>query len=149
VFKTNKGRTVYGGGGITPDYIIKNEKITDYTSNLLRQNIFYQFILNYIERNGKEISTTYGNDLTKFVNEFQFSDEDINKFVSFAKAKDIAFNETEYQKDKDYIITRLKAQLARNFWKNEGWYSVMLTTDNQIEKSFSLFDEAKEIANLK
>lgn len=149
VFKTNKGRTVYGGGGITPDYIIKNEKITDYTSNLLRQNIFYQFILNYIERNGKEISTTYGNDLTRFVNEFRFSEEDINKFVSFAKAKDIAFNESEYQKDKHYIITRLKAQLARNFWKNEGWYSVMLTTDNQIEKSFSLFDEAKEIANLK
>ena len=51
--------------------------------------------------------------------------------------------------DKDYIRTRLKAQLARNYWKNDGWYSVMITTDNQVEQALNLFDEAKEIANLK
>ena len=58
-------------------------------------------------------------------------------------------NQEEYDIDKDYIQTRLKAQLARNYWKNDGWYAVMITTDNQIEQALSLFDEAKEIANLK
>ncbi|HEY6436634.1 MAG TPA: S41 family peptidase, partial [Ignavibacteriaceae bacterium] len=149
IYHTHSGRIVYGGGGITPDYIIKNEKITDYTSNLLRQNVFYQFILNYIEKNGKAVSGTYGDDLSKFTVEFEFSDAEMNKFISFASSKDVKFNEEEYKTDKDYIQTRLKAQLARNFWKNDGWYSVMITTDSQVEKALSLFGEAKEIANLK
>jgi len=149
IFKTNKGRTVYGGGGITPDYIVKNEKITSYTSNLLRKNVFYQFILNYIDKNGKAISSTYGEDLNKFVNEYSFSDDELIRFTDFAETKDVAFSEEEYQTDKEYISTRLKAQLARNFWKNDGWYSVMLTTDNQIAEAMNLFDEAKQIADLK
>jgi len=149
LFKTNKGRTVYGGGGITPDYIIKTERITNYTSDLLRKNIFYQFILNYVEKNGKAFGSTYGKDLLKFVNEFEFSEAELNKFISFAGSKEVNLIEEDYKTDRDYIATRLKAQLARNFWKNDGWYSVMLTTDNQIEKALGLFDEAKEIANLK
>lgn len=149
IFKTKKGRTVYGGGGITPDYILKNERITNYTSNLLRQNVFYQYILNYVEKNGKAVSSTYGTDLSKYVNEFKFSEADLEKFILFAASKEVVFNEEDYKTDKDYIATRLKAQLARNYWKNEGWYSVMLTTDNQIEKAMSLFDEAKQIADLK
>jgi carboxyl-terminal processing protease len=149
IFKTNKGRTVYGGGGITPDYILKNERITDYTSDLLRKNIFYQFILNFLERKGSELSSAYGNNLTKFVEEFEFTDADMSKFISFAATKDVSFNEASYKTDKKFIATRLKAQLARNFWKNEGWYSVMLTADNQIAKAISMFDEATAIADLK
>ena len=44
-YKTGKGRIVYGGGGITPDYIVKSDLVTTYTQNLLRKNIFYTFIL--------------------------------------------------------------------------------------------------------
>ena len=149
IFKTNKGRKVYGGGGITPDYIITSEKITEYTRNLLRNNIFYQFTLNYIEQKGKELNAIYGTDLEKFVKEFQFSNSDIDKFRSFADSKKVKFNENDYKIDKKYIQARLKAQIARIYWKNEGWYSVMLTVDSQIEKALTLFDEAKEIANLK
>ena len=75
VFKTNGGRTVYGGGGITPDYIINSEQITDYTRNLLKNNIFYQYILTYIEQKGKELNAVYGTDLKKFVKDFQFSNQ--------------------------------------------------------------------------
>jgi len=149
VFKTNGGRTVYGGGGITPDYIIKSGNITDYTRNLLKNNIFYQYSLSYIEQKGKELIAVYGSDLEKFVKDFQFSQNDIDKFISFAETKDVKFVENDFKVDKHYIETRLKAQIARNYWKNEGWYSVMLTVDNQVEKAITLFDEAKEIANLK
>jgi carboxyl-terminal processing protease len=149
IYHTHNGRIVYGGGGITPDYIIKNEKITTYTRNLLRQNVFYQFILNYIERNGKAISSTYSDNLSKFTIEFEFSDAEMNKFISFAGSKEVTFNQEEYDTDKDYIQTRLKAQLARNYWKNDGWYAIMITTDDQVEQALGLFNEAKEIANLK
>lgn len=149
VYKTNGGRTVYGGGGITPDYIIPSEKITDYTRNLLRNNLFYQYVLNFIEQRGNELTTTYGDDLRKFVKEFSFSNNDMKSFINFAKSKNVKFNADDYKTDEKYIETRLKAQIARNYWKNNGWYSVMLTVDNQIDKALTLFGEAEEISKLK
>ena len=149
VFKTNGGRIVYGGGGITPDYIVKSDKMTDYTSNLLKKNIFYQFVLSYLDSHGKEILNKYKNNLENFRRDFRFSKEEINKFISFADSKEIKFDEAGFKSDQDYIEARLKAQVARNYWKNEGWYSVLLSTDEQVTTAVKLFDEAKNLAQTK
>jgi carboxyl-terminal processing protease len=149
IFKTNKGRTVYGGGGITPDYIVKSADLSEYTVKLLRNNIFYLFILSYLDANGRAISAKYGSDLDKFRNEFSFSENDIKKFIDFASEKDVKFVEHDFKADKDYILARLKAQIARNYWKNEGWFSVLTSVDDQVEKALTLFGEAKDLANLK
>ncbi len=50
--------------------------------------------------------------------------------------------------DKDYIEARLKAYIARNYWNNEGWYSVLLGIDSQVKKAISLFPEAEKFARL-
>jgi carboxyl-terminal processing protease len=149
VFKTEGGRTVYGGGGITPDYIIPSEKLTEYTRDLLRNNVFYQFILKYVENHGEEISLRFEGDLLKFRNDFNFTTEEQKQFIDFAEEKGVAFIQEDYTESKDYIFARLKAQLARNYWKNEGWYTILLDVDTQFLKSVTLFDEAKDLANLK
>ncbi len=149
LFKTEGGRIVYGGGGITPDFIFKAESLSEYTRELLRKNIFYQFTLIYIENHGIELTNTYGNDLKKFKDEFQLNDDDLNNFIRFAESKEIATIKEDYNLDKDYIAARLKAQIARNYWKNEGWYSVMLKVDTQLHNALNLFEEAKELADLK
>jgi carboxyl-terminal processing protease len=147
-FKTGKGRLVYGGGGITPDYIIKSEEISGFTRDLLRNNIFYQYVLSYLDKNGNDLSAKFNNDLSRFRDEFYITSVMMDDFISMAKSKSIDFNETEYNKDRDYIQTRLKAQIARNYWKNEGWYSILLGIDNQMQKAITLFGEAKTLANL-
>lgn len=149
VFKTHLGRPVYSGGGITPDYIIKSEKMTDYTTSLLKNNILYQFVLNYIEKNKNRIKSLYGNNLKKFSKEFEFSENEIKSFINFAANKDVKFDEKDFNSDKEYILDRLKAQVARNYWNNKGWYSVILNSDNQFKKAVTLFSEAKALADLK
>lgn len=149
VYHTSDGRVVYGGGGITPDYIVKPSEITAYTTNILKNNIFYEFILNYLSVHEKEIKKKYGNNLEKFVNEFRLTDNVLNNFTDFAKSKGVKPNEKEFKTDKEYITTRLKAQIARNFWKNEGWYKVILSVDKQTQKALTLFGEAKDLAKLK
>ena len=148
-YKTEKGRIVYGGGGITPDYIIKSGLVTAYTQNLLRKNIFYTFILSYLDKNTELLKQKYNGDLPNFKKEFKVSDEMMQSFIDFASSKEVAFSDEDYQKDKDYIAARLKAQIARNFWKNEGWYSVLLQSDDQLNKALTLFGEAKDLAKLK
>lgn len=149
VFKTNSGRTVYGGGGITPDYLIKSDQLTEFTRELLRNNVFYQFVLNYVDNHGNTINSLYGDNLKQFNNEFSFNDVDVDAFFKFIESKNVEIVEDELAKDREYILARLKAQLARHFWKNEGWYNVLLNIDTQFKKSITLFDEAKEIADLK
>ncbi len=149
VYKTNSGRIVYGGGGITPDYIVKSQDFTEYTTELLRNNAFYQFTLKFLDSNGKRIQNKFQNDLNGFINDFNLSEQDVKNFTQFAASKDVKYNAQDFVKDHDYIINRLKAQIARNFWKNDGWYSVLLQSDNQLLKAVTLFDEAKDLANLK
>jgi carboxyl-terminal processing protease len=149
VFKTNAGRVVFGGGGITPDYIVKSQDITEFTSSLLKENVFYEFVLKYIDKNGAAITSNYKDNLLKFRKEFNFTAEEIKEFLSYTDQKGIKFSEEDFAVDKDYILARLKAQVARNYWKNEGWYSVLLSVDNQLQKASGLFQEAKDLANLK
>ena len=148
VFKTGKGRTVYGGGGITPDFIVKNDRLTGYSSNLIRKNIFYQFALQYIDGNGAKIKSVYKDNLAQFLKEFQVDDQMLAEFTSFAATKELKMVDEEYQKDKEFVAARLKAQIARNYWKNEGWYSVLLGQDKPVMKAMTLFGKAKEIAGL-
>ena len=148
-YKTGKGRIVYGGGGITPDYIVKSELMTGYTQNLLRKNVFYTFILTYLDNNGASIKNKYKDDLNYFKKDFIVSEDFLNRFTEYAKSKDVAFKQDDFSKDKNYISSRLKAQIARNFWKNEGWFSILLTDDAQLNKSLTLFNEAKNIADIK
>lgn len=144
-----KKRTVFGGGGITPDYIVKSETLTEYTQNLLKENLFYSFILNYLDTNSKEIKNKYGDNLSKFRKDFSISKELMDSFINYANTKKVEFIKSDFEKDKDYIAARLKAQIARNFWKNDGWYSVLLEGDSQFNKALKLFNESKELANLK
>ncbi|NWF88053.1 MAG: S41 family peptidase [Ignavibacteriaceae bacterium] len=149
IYKTSKGRTVFGGGGITPDYIVKSENLTEYTAQLLKNNVFYLFTVSYIDQHGNDIINKFGKKLDKFRTEFTFTENEVKKFIDFAEKKDVKFIDSSFTKDKAYILARLKAQVARNYWKNEGWYSVLIPVDNQVEKALSLFDEARDIANLK
>ncbi len=148
-YHTHDGRTVYGNGGITPDYIIKTPDITNYTMELLKNNLFYQFILNYLDHHKNKIKSTYGNDLKKFAAEFHFSNSDIQNFIHFAAAKKVKFVNEDFNKDKSYILTRLKSEIARIYWQNKGWYYVMMGTDNQFQKAIMLFNEEEKLANLK
>ena len=148
-YKTAKGRIVFGGGGITPDYIVKSGLVTVYTQNLLRKNVFYTFILSYLDKYGIIIKSKFNGELDKFKNDYNISDKMINDFITYAKSKSVEFNEDDFKKDRAYILARLKAQIARNYWKNEGWYSVLLTADDQLIKAETLFGEAKDLANLK
>lgn len=149
IYKTNAGRIVYGGGGITPDYIVRSDKFTEYTTDLMKNNLFYEFALKYLDRHAKAIQDKFKGSLDLFMKGFDFSKDDISNFIKFAGSRGVKFSEEEYNKDLNYIGTRLRAEIARNFWKNEGWYSVLLSSDNQMLRAVTLFGEAKDLANLK
>ena len=76
-FKTVKGRTVYDGGGITPDSVIKAEVYSRPAYSLVANDIFGEFAIEYYKKNHAIAPAA----------EFALTDAEYEEFVKFAAAK--------------------------------------------------------------
>ncbi len=147
-FKTDGGRLVYGGGGITPDYVVKPAEVSEPTKNLLRRDLFFPFATSYLDREGNSLRSKFGSDLSAFHRDFRISDDLLKEFRAYAEKKDVKIDDASFKKDAPFMATRLKAYVARSFFGNEGWFSVLLDSDTQFQKALVLFPEAQKIAHL-
>ncbi len=148
VYHTNGGRAVYGGGGITPDYIVKPPSLSKSTENLFRRDMFYQFVTAYLDGEGRKIRSEFTTDRKSFIRSYAVTDMILDNFQTFTKTKGVSVEEKEFQQDVAYIKARLKAEIARALWGNDGWYPVMLEVDPQFQKAVGLLPEAVKIAKL-
>ncbi|HUI29580.1 MAG TPA: S41 family peptidase [Candidatus Acidoferrales bacterium] len=146
-FKTASGRTVYGGGGITPDYIVKMAEVPQFVYQFQVKRIFLEYVDDRYTQKQEELEKEYGSS-ENFDAKFQVSDWILMEIFDQAKKAGVKIDRGEYEKNEKYIAMLVKAQIARNVWGNEGWYRVVLTFDNQFEKAMTLFPEAKQIAGL-
>jgi carboxyl-terminal processing protease len=147
-FKTMGGRIVYGGGGITPDYIIKLDTLTDYSVQLRRLNLFLQYCNTYYDANREKLKSSY-TDMYKFRDNFVVTDEMLNGLKNLADSKGVIFNDAMWTRDLTYIKSMIKYILARDIWGNNGSMVVWLATDDQFIKAVELFPEAEKLAHLK
>jgi carboxyl-terminal processing protease len=146
VFKTMGGRTVYGGGGITPDYIVKAERLTRYSVQLRSAQVFLQFADAYVEANGAALREKYGKDSGKFADSFVVTDGMLAEIRAIADKKKVPFDQEQYDTDRRFIAAFTKATIARSLWGAEGASRVMLREDVQFKKALSLFPEAEKFA---
>jgi carboxyl-terminal processing protease len=147
MFKTlSLGRTVYGGGGITPDYIVKSDKLTEYAAHLRQGNAFFEFATKYGEQNGNNLKKEFGEDVGRFVRDFKVTKDIMDQFLAFAGAKKIEFKEELFEKDRVFIEAYIRAHLARRLWGSEGYSRVMLSVDSQFNEGLALFPEAEKIS---
>jgi len=145
-YKTAGGRIVLGGGGITPDYIVKLDTLSEYTVSLRRLNLIYEYTENYMKSMRKSIENTY-KDYNSFRKDFIVSDAMLKDLISFAESRNVKFNQEQFERDKKFIITSIKFQIARDIWGNEGAYAVFVSDDEQFLKALELFVTEKDFLN--
>jgi carboxyl-terminal processing protease len=144
-YKTMGGRIVYGGGGISPDYIFAPSKLTSYSIELRKNNIYYQFVREYLDKYGASVRKKYLDNIDGFDKDFNFTNKQLADFSHFAQKLNIKYDEKGFQIDKESIRLRLKAFVARDLFKNDGWYLTLLKDDRQFQKAKSHFDEAEQM----
>ncbi|HTR98799.1 MAG TPA: S41 family peptidase [Bacteroidota bacterium] len=145
VFKTMGGRVVYGGGGITPDYIVKSDHLSEYTVQLRSRNVFLQFADKYLDSHGAELKKAYGKDAARFAAEFNVTGAMLAEIQAMGKAAGVQLKQDEYDKDLRFIRAFAKAFIARSLWGNEGSSRVMLREDSQFRKAMEVFPETEKI----
>ncbi len=79
VFKTNNGRKVFGGGGITPDVPIVRKGLLPLEHNLSRENLFFQYAVAHTSK------------IKAIARDFVVTDEMIRDFRSFVRSKGFTY----------------------------------------------------------
>jgi carboxyl-terminal processing protease len=148
-FATAGGRKVFGGGGITPDYIVKQGRLSESTLKMLGAGVFQEYNSAFMDSRGKELRAKYADDIAGFVSGFTVDDAMFADFKAVVAKKDLKLDPDQVAKDEQYVRTRIKAHVGRSLFGNEGWYSTMRPEDVQLGKALTLFPEAERIAGIR
>lgn len=143
MFKTKRlGRTVYGGGGIMPDYFVPIDTTlySDYHRDLVAKGVVIKTTLNYIEKNRKALTKSY-RKFDDFNRKFEVSNELLDELRKEGEKSGVAFNETEYNTSLPRIKTQLKALIARDIWEMSEYYQVMNQTDNVVQQALKIIEK--------
>ncbi|MDP2113765.1 MAG: peptidase S41, partial [Bacteroidota bacterium] len=147
-YTTLAGRTVYGGGGIMPDFFIPADTLgfSDFYSKITQKGLVYQFALDFADSNRKILSKlTNSRDFETY-----FKNKDIlNQFVTFADQKGIKASNGDLKTSARIIDTQVKAYIARNILGDEGFFPIIKNIDNvlleAIEKSKTPIQEKSSV----
>lgn len=140
VYKTKGGKIVYGGGGITPDIFIPLDTIGfGHLSNAAyRKGTINKFSYNYYLANATALNTFKTPE--EFKNKFSFTDDGWKQFDLFA-AKDSVNLDKVSPKEKDNFILLIKSGIARELWRNEGFYEMINSDDTVVKKGYELLNK--------
>lgn len=152
-YKTAHGRTVYGGGGVTPDVFVKRDTtyLTNYLIELFNKNVIREFTLQYVNAHKNELNKM---GFDKYLTQFEVNSSMLNDIVKKGAASGITLNQKEFERSKPYIKNQVKAQIARTIWKDENglsntYYQVINQDDDAISIALNNFTKANALLKLK
>lgn len=160
-FKTSNGRIVFDGGGILPDVKIKTSNITEATNTLLKSKAIFNFSTHYYYQNLQIASVTNFDfkegDFKKFTKylkldttfrtkqESLFSDayhsittQNISTEFKGIQEKLLEDKIAEISKNKDILKKRLKEEIIKRYYYQEGVYLHHLKNDSIIKEAMML-----------
>ncbi len=147
IYYTRAGRTVFGGGGVTPDYIVKADtsRLSDFSVKLRKKRMATVFADKWLNSGGEYIKEKYEDDFISFYRNWEPSQKAWDSFKNLTEDKKIKWNQEEFEKDKRWLITNIKADLANIMWTRHQSAQIWRTIDRQLEKSIKLFPEAEKL----
>ena len=136
------GRTVYGGGGIMPDFFvpIDTTRYTDYHRNLVAKGVVIKATTAYIEQHRKELQSRYKKFET-FNEKFEIDDRFLSEMRRIADKEQVKFDEAQYNRSLPLIKTQLKALIARDLWDMNEYFRVMNTTNESVQQALEVLNK--------
>ncbi|TDQ21998.1 S41 family peptidase [Tenacibaculum caenipelagi] len=126
-YTTPKGKVVYGGGGIIPDYFVAVDTSAYVPTIFFRP--LNNFAFTYVDNNRKKLATlTVGDFITDFDKNNEISDEFLTELRDFKLS----------ERTKNQLRNNLKVLIARELFSDEGLYKVDQQDDKMLQKVLEL-----------
>jgi C-terminal peptidase (prc) len=129
---TDSGRTVYGGGGITPDEKIDTPKSNHFQDVLLFKDVFFKFAPIYVSTHSVPQN-------------FQVDGAVMDEFKKYLTSQDIEYTDADINGVQDWLKTRIKEKVVTiQFGQLQG-LRTLADWDPEIQKALTYLPEAQSL----
>jgi carboxyl-terminal processing protease len=149
-FKTLvSGRSVYGGGGIMPDIFIPVDTLdySEYYGRLRRNNIVYNFVLDYVDNNRSKLQKKYPS-FEVYKQEFQVTADMIEKIVAEGEKENIGRDDESLNISMNIMKREIKALIARDIFTRNEFYRIIFEDDDAVVKALDVIENKERYNNL-
>lgn len=135
------GRTIYGGGGISPDRFVPLDTTfySNYYRDLNAKGILNQYAIRYTDAHRKEVKKQYKTP-ERFIAGFTVTPEMVQEIIAMGEAEGIKLNKEELDRSLSTIQNIVKAIIGRDIYGEETFFRI-INEDNDI------FQAALELIN--
>jgi len=143
-YETQNGRSVYGGGGIMPDYFVPLDTTSSskYFNELFNANILREYAFTFAEQNESQLKEK---GYKAYLQNFEVNDAMLSRVVVMGIKNKIEARPNDLAKNKRLFQVYLKAEIARNVWDNQSFYPIINETNEVLQQSIKLFDRIPEL----
>lgn len=162
VFQTDGGRTVYGGGGILPDYIVKRDSLSPALRTVILNSdgkrLDDMFARIEIERRGDAFRQQWEGREREFIRTFRLTDADFDRFLSFAAEEGTRVVASRPSDDANVLVrsevlearsdieARIRAFMSRRLFGANAFFPVIGEIDPAIIEAMRHWGDAVTLA---
>ena len=174
-FKTRKGRTVYDGGGILPDVVMDETKLSNISDALVKNDGIFNFVTDYYYKNpnlGTTIPTINDADFMAFkaflkTEKFSFDTETelaLKKTLAIAKKEKLDTSialeyqqllsaiqkseENQLNQNQREIENLILDEIIKRYQYKEGLYLYYTKNNSEIKKAVGILNNQLEYNNI-
>lgn len=125
-------RTVYGGGGIMPDYFVPIDTTagTMLHARLNAMGVIYRAAISEVDNHRQELLQKYP-DVSRFNENYQVTEAMVSRLKNLATAEKIEWNDEQFASSRPLIFMQLKALIARDLYDSSAFYRI-INEENDI-----------------
>jgi carboxyl-terminal processing protease len=151
-FETRSGRTVLGGGGILPDYIIYPDTLSESLRYVRSRNLDQRFARNLLDEDAFGLRSDWGDHRDRFIREFEVDEAVFDQFAAFVLADasgpdTAAIGGAALEEERETLEVLIKANLANRLYGREAWYPVYHGIDRVLAEALRLWPPAERLAS--
>ena len=135
-YRTEMGRAVYGGGGITPDIELVEVKLPRVIEDLEAKQVFFKYAVKYAVKH-REPPANYV--LTSAMRD---------EFMQLLRDEKVEFNPDSLADARKWVDNGLRRELGRRYGGEEEAYRIALDDDDQVKSAAALFERAPTLPKL-
>lgn len=130
--KTDSGRIVYGGDGITPDEKYETPKLTPLEAQLADNLVFFFYAPHYFATHAEPTNKEWAPD-----------DAVLADFRAFAVKRGVVFTDADFEHDQSWIRDRLREELFITAFSKEDSDRLMFQNDPEVLKAVGSLPASK------
>ncbi|MCC3153762.1 S41 family peptidase [Hymenobacter sp. BT770] len=140
-FRTDHGRTVYGGGGIMPDVFVPRDTLAHsaYVTKLLSYGVARAFALAFYQAHKAELE---GLRFEQFHATFRISDAQLVSLAAQAAQVGVTTDVASIRRCAPLLRNQLKAYIARSAYGPVAYYTVLREQDPELQRALHVVSDS-------